>query len=251
MSDSDDQTYNAAAFFDLDGTLIKGSANIPFAIAAFKKGLVSKKQLLIDVKNGISFKLKGATDERSAEVRDRILDAVRGQRVDDIVALGDEFMQKLVNQVQPEMTEILQEQKDMGNARVIISASPTEIVSRLAKELGLEYGIGTTAASKAGVYTGMLDGPFCYREGKAEIMRTMAEEHGWDLEACYAYSDSASDMPMMEVVGNPVAVNPEKELRETAEQGGWPIVETSNWRAMRKRDLPKAAFKSVTDHIPH
>ncbi|MCB0919066.1 MAG: HAD-IB family hydrolase [Actinobacteria bacterium] len=248
MSDSPDQ-YKAAAFFDLDGTLIKGSANIPFAISAFKKGLVSKKQLLVDIKNGVSFKLKGATDERSAEVRDRILEAVKGQRVDDIVAIADDFMAKLVSQVQPEMAEVLAEQKAMGNARVILSASPTEIVSRLAKELGLEYGIGTTAAHENGIYTGVLAGPFCYREGKAEIIRSMCAEHGWPLEDCYAYSDSLSDLPMMEVVGHPVAVNPETELREKAGEDGWPVVETSNIRSMRKRDMPKAAAKNMANKL--
>ena len=239
-----------AAFFDLDGTLIRGSANIPLAVAGFRQGFVSRKQLLIDVRNGVSFLLNGATDERSAEVRDRILLAVKGHRVSEVVALGDDFMDKLVAKVQPEMADVLAMHREMGDSRVIISASPTEIVSRLADELGLEMGRGTTAARQDGVYTGELDGPFCYREGKAEIMRQMAAEHGWDLSECYAYSDSASDLPMMRVVGHPVAVNPEKELRTVAQREGWPIVETTSWRSLRKRDMPKALLQSLVNRLP-
>lgn len=235
----------AAAFFDLDGTLIKGSANIPFALAAFRSGFVTKRELFNDLRNGLSFVFKGATDERSAEVRDRILDAVKGRRAADVIALGDDFMDKLVNDVQPESRELLAIHMAKGDARVIMSASPTEIVGVLADRLGMEYGIGTTASRINGVYSGELDGPFCYREGKADIMRRLAAEHGWNLADCSAYSDSVSDLPMLELVGHPVVVGPDKELRGIADQRGWPIVETDTWRSIRKRDLPKAAWKSL------
>jgi hypothetical protein len=110
----------------------------------------------------------------------------------------------------------------------VLSASPTEIVSRVADAAGLELGIGTTSELDAdGRYTGDLAGPFCYGQGKAEILRDLAEREGYDLSACYAYSDSVSDLPMLEAVGHPVAVNPEPELRDLAEERGWPIVETS------------------------
>jgi len=111
----------------------------------------------------------------------------------------------------------------------VVSASPTEIVSRLAHGAGLEYGVGTTAArDERGVYTGELTGPFCYKQGKVDVMRALATDHGYDLEQCYAYTDSASDLPMLEAVGHPVVVNPEPELREIAAERGWPIVETSS-----------------------
>jgi len=238
-----------AAFFDLDGTLIKGSANIPLAIAGFRRGFVSKRQLLNDLKNGFFFVLQGATDERSAEVRDRILKAVEGHRVAEVIALGDDFLDKLVASVQPESHELLSMHGSKGDARVILSASPTEIVGPLADRLGLEYGIGTTASRVNGIYSGTLDGPFCYREGKAEILAAMATEHGWDLAECWAYSDSASDLPMLEAVGHPVAVGPDQELREIAGQRGWPIVETDTWRSLRKRELSGAAWRSVTGSI--
>ena len=218
-----------AAFFDLDGTLIPGSANIPLAKAAFRDGFVSKTDLAKDLRNGLSFLLKGATDERSEQVRDRILRAVAGHPAADVEALGDHFIDGLVSSIRPAMRDVLDLHANMRHDRIVISASPTEIVARLAHEAGLEDGVGTTAARDAqGVYTGDLEGPFCYKQGKVEIMARMAAERGYNLADCYAYTDSASDLPMLEAVGHPVAVNPEPELREIAAQRGWAIVEMSS-----------------------
>lgn len=253
MTTSTNNTQNTevAAFFDLDGTLIKGSANIPFAVAAFKQGLVTPKELYIDFRNGLSFMLKGASDERSAEVRERILRAVEGHPKEKVAALGEGFMHKLVAQVVPEAAEALEHHGELGHDRVVISASPTEIVSRLADELGLEYGIGTTAGTTDGIYDGTLDGPFCYREGKAEIMATMAAEHGWNLAECYAYSDSISDLPMLEAVGHPVAINPERELLELAQERGWDVIITNPWRAARRREYPSLALSWTKRKVSH
>lgn len=228
-----------AAFFDLDGTLIPGSANIPLAKAAFRRGFVSKTDLAKDLRNGLSFLLKGATDERSEQVRDRILHAVAGRRASDVEALGQSFITDLVASIKPAMAEVLDRHGALGHDRIVISASPTEIVARLAHEAGLEDGVGTTAARDAeGVYTGELSGPFCYKQGKVEVMATLAAERGYDLASCYAYSDSASDLPMLEAVGHPVAVNPEPELREIAAERGWKIVETSS--------VPRVKLTSVS-----
>ena len=143
-------------------------------------------------------------------MRDRILAAVAGRRADEVVALSDGFIPDLVASITPAMRAVLDEHASAGRDRVVLSASPTEIVSRLADAAGLERGAGTTSEIDAdGRYTGRLDGPFCYTEGKAEILRAVAREHGYDLAASYAYSDSLSDLPMLEAVGHPVAVNPE------------------------------------------
>ena len=218
----------AAAFFDLDGTLIPGSANIPLARAAFRAGMVTPPELVRDLRHGVSFLLQGATDERSEAVRDRILAAVTGRSAAEMVSLSEEFVGDLVTSITPVMSQVLAEHAAAGRDRVVLSASPTEIVSRLADAAGLERGIGTTSElDDDGRYTGRLTGPFCYREGKAQVLRALAEEHGYDLSASYAYTDSASDLPMLEAVGHPVAVNPEPALRDLAEARGWPIVETS------------------------
>ncbi len=218
----------AAAFFDLDGTLIPGSASIPLARAAFLAGLVTPIELARDLRNGVSFLLQGASDERSEAVRDRILAAVAGRSADEVLALSDGFIPDLVSSITPQMHSVLDEHAESGHDRVLLSAGPTEIVSRFALSAGLERGTGTTSeVDSDGRYTGVLSGPFCYREGKVEVMRALAEEHGYDLRTSYAYTDSMSDAPMLEAVGHPVAVNPDPGLRELAEARGWPIVETS------------------------
>lgn len=222
-------TPRTAAFFDLDGTLIPGSANIPLAKAAFRRGFVTPRELARDLRNGVSFLFQGATDERSAEVRDRILRAVAGHRAADVEALGDHFMAELVASLRPAMRDVLDGHRRDGHDRIVLSASPTEIVSRFARQAGLDLGRGTTAERDAdGVYTGRLAGPFCYSEGKVDVMIELARERGYDLAASYAYSDSASDLPMLRAVGHPVAVNPEPELRKAAVTSGWPILEISS-----------------------
>jgi HAD superfamily hydrolase (TIGR01490 family) len=221
-----------AAFFDLDGTLIPGSANIPFAKAAFRAGFVKKRELALDFARNLSFMLIGASDDRSAEVRDRILMGVKGRQASEIEALADNFLDELIATMEPAMEAVLDEQRAAGRQLVLISASPTEIVQRFAVAAGMDYGIGTTAERGAdGAYTGKLAGPFCYKEGKAQVLRSLATEHGYDLAECYAYSDSVSDEPMMRAVGHPVAVNPDNALRRMATEGGWTILETGRLRA--------------------
>lgn len=229
-----------AAFFDLDGTLIPGSANIPLARAAFSRGMVRKRDLIRDLRHGASFLLKGASDERSAQVRDRILAAVAGQPAADVEALADHFMADLVESIQPRMHQVLAEHAEQGHDRVVLSASPTEIVARFARAAGLEHGTGTTSERDAdGRYTGRLSGPFCYGPGKVDALHDVATQRGYDLSASFAYSDSVSDLPLLEAVGHPVAVNPEPELRAIAAERGWDVVET--------QALPRVSLSSPRD----
>jgi len=220
-----------AAFFDLDGTLIPGSANIPLAKAAFRAGLVSKRELALDLARNVSFMLRGASDDSSAKVRDRILRGVKGHPASDVESLADGFLDDLVATITPTMRAILDEHRAAGHDLVLVSASPTEIVQRFAVAAGMDYGRGTTAGRDAeGRYDGTLSGPFCYKEGKAEVLADLATDHGYDLAECFAYSDSISDAPMFRTVGHPVAVNPDHELRHAAVAGGWRIVEVGRLR---------------------
>jgi HAD superfamily hydrolase (TIGR01490 family) len=223
-----DGSARAAAFFDLDGTLIPGSATLPLTRAAFRAGVVAPPELARDLRNGLSLLLQGATDEHCAAVRDRILSAVRDRSAPELVALSDRFTDELVASITPAMRRVLEEHGAAGRDRVVLSASPTEIVSRLADAAGLEQGVGTRPGRDTdGRGTGRLEGLSRCPEGKAEILRALAEEHGYDLSASYAYADSISDLPLLEAVGHPVAVNPDPKLRDLAEVRGWPIVETS------------------------
>ena len=105
-----------------------------------------------------------------------------------------------------------------------MSAAPQEIVEPLALSFGMTSGIGTRSIVEDGVYTGELDGPFCYGDGKVEAIRELAKWNGYELDQCFAYSDSVSDLPMLEAVGHPVAVNPDAKLERHAREHGWPIV---------------------------
>jgi HAD superfamily hydrolase (TIGR01490 family) len=214
----------SAAFFDLDRTLISGSSAVDFGLAAWRHKLLPGNRLLTDLFGAIAFKLFGASDEKSQTTRDRILVAVKGASQADLIALNEVVIPAVLAKVRPESKSLLEMHHEAGRDTFIVSASPYELVSPLAHSLGMTGGIGTKAEAIDGRYTGNLDGPFCYGEGKAEIIGKIAAEKGYDLRLSYSYSDSVSDLPMLEMVGHPVAVNPDKGLENVAQNRGWPIV---------------------------
>lgn len=218
---------NAAAFFDLDRTLISGSSAFYFGVAAWRSKMIPTGDLFVDGAKALSFKLFGATDERSEAVRDRILRAVEGQDQADLIALNEDTVPRILERVRPESRSLIDMHHEAGRDCWIVSASPVEMVAPLAKALGMEGAIATTSEVHDGRYTGRLEGPFVYGEGKAEAIARLASERGYDLRLCFSYSDSASDLPMMEMVGHPVAVNADKPLETVAQQRGWPMVEFS------------------------
>ena len=213
-----------AAFFDLDRTLISGSSAFVLGVAAWRAGLVPPRQFRKDAFGAVAFRFSGASDNTSNSVRDRILGAVKGVRVEDLVALNADIVPKLLAKVRPEAQALVDRHRHAGRATYIVSASPVELVEPLAKALGMTAGIGTVSDILDGVYTGDLAGPFCYGPGKVEAITELAKWENFDLGQCYAYSDSASDLPMLEAVGHPVAVNPDAKLERVAHQNGWPIV---------------------------
>jgi HAD superfamily hydrolase (TIGR01490 family) len=215
---------NAAAFFDLDRTLISGSSAFPFGIAAWRNQLIPTGELVSDGLNALTFKLVGATDERSEAVRDRILHAVAGAQQAELLALNEQIIPGILEKVRPESRGLIEMHHEAGRETWIVSASPIELVDPLAKALGMTGAIATRSEVRDGRYTGCLDGPFVYGEGKREAIEMLADERGYDLRLSYAYSDSASDLPMMEIVGHPVAVNPDRPLETVAHQRGWPMV---------------------------
>lgn len=215
---------HAAAFFDLDRTLISGSSTFTFGIAAWRASVLGSRQLAGDTVRALSFRLFGASDERSASTRDRLLDAIRDTAESDLSALNEVILPRLVEQVRPEARELIAWHRSAGREQWIVSASAQGIVDPLAHTIGMTGGIGTRVAVRDGRYTGELEGPFVYGEGKVAAMRTIAAERGYDLTRCYAYSDSISDRPMLELVGHPVAVNPDRGLEALARARGWPIV---------------------------
>ena len=217
----------SAAFFDLDRTLISGSSAFILAAGARKAGFLSTNQFVRDAGAALRFKLRGASDRTTDGLRDRVLGAVKGMRQDDLVALNAEILPKLLAKIRPEARRLLDLHRHAGRNTYIVSAAPVEIVESLAHSLGMTAGIGTRGAVVDGVYTGELSGPFCYGAGKVTAMQDIARWDGLDLGQCYGYSDSASDLPMLQAVGHPVAVNPDTRLARHARAHGWPIVHFS------------------------
>jgi HAD superfamily hydrolase (TIGR01490 family) len=216
---------NSAAFFDLDRTLMSGSSAYYVGKIAWREGLLPLPRMLADASQALTFKLFGASDETSEAVRDRILAMVAGTEAEALRRLAPTVVEELLPRIRPEAQALLDMHEHAGRDVYIISASPVEIVSQLAKSLDVAGGLGTVSEIVDGVYTGRLAAPFCYGEGKAELLRKLAADRGYDLSLCYSYSDSASDLPMMQLVGNPVAVNPDRPMMAVAHRRGWPVVE--------------------------
>ncbi len=214
----------AAAFFDLDRTLISGASPFYFGIAAWRNKMIPTNELLTDAVNAIWFRLAGASDEKSEAIRDRILHAVEGANQADLLSLNEEIVPQLLAKVRPESRGLVDMHHEAGRDTYIVSASPIELVEPLARALGMTGGIATESEVVDGVYSGRLSGPFVYGEGKTEAIAKLSAERGYDLRLCYAYSDSVSDLPMLELVGHPVAVNPDNGLQSLAHQRGWPTV---------------------------
>jgi HAD superfamily hydrolase (TIGR01490 family) len=215
----------SAAFFDLDRTLISGASAFPFAVEAWRAGLVTNRELGRWAITAFMFLLSGDKGEDlSDNARAEFLGKVAGVAVDQLDAVAREMLPNLVNDIRPESKKLIQMHHDAGRETWIVSASPQRIVEPLAQALGMNGAIGTRGQVVEGHYTDQLDGPFVYGQGKAEAIRSLSDAHRYDLALSYAYSDSISDLPMLETVGHPVAVNPDGELERIAYERGWPIV---------------------------
>jgi HAD superfamily hydrolase (TIGR01490 family) len=191
---------------------------------AYRAGIISRRQLVVDLWANLVFRLRGSTDAASEEIRQRVLDSIAGTQVKDLQRLGPEILAGVLPRLYPEVLRAAYDHQDAGRPAFIVTAASQEMAELMAHVLVLDGGIGTRSEIKDGVYTGRPDGPFTYRSGKAEAIRMMADERGIDLASSYAYSDSESDLPMLSAVGNPVAVNPDAQLQRIARENGWRIM---------------------------
>ena len=170
------------------------------------------------------YRLQGSTDEGTEMLRNRVLEGIAGQRVVDLARLTPDVLGGILPRAYPEMLKEAWSHQDAGRPAYIVTAASQEMAEMMAHVLIFDGGIGMRSEIVDNRYTGRPDGPFTYREGKAEAIRQMAEREGLDLAESYAYSDSESDLPMLRLVGNPVAVNPDAELRRVAREEGWRII---------------------------
>jgi HAD superfamily hydrolase (TIGR01490 family) len=208
----------------LDKTLMEGSSALHFGRAAYKAGQLSKRQMARDVAANVRFRLQGSTDAATDALRARVFESIAGRRVVDLARLTPDVLSGILPRVYPQMLDVAWRHQDAGRPVYIVTAASQEIAELLAHVLVFDGGIGARSEIRDGVYTGRPDGPFTYREGKAEAISQVAARDGIDLAESYAYSDSESDLPMLRAVGHPVAVNPDAELARVAREEGWEIM---------------------------
>lgn len=227
---------SAAAFFDLDKTIIARSSTLAFASRLNRAGLLSKRALLKAAIAQSYYRMFGADHDQLERIREELGDMTRGWDRDQIRELISETVEEVVSPlVYAEALFLIDDHQRQGRPVVIISSSPVEVVEPLGRYLGADEVIGTVSeVDDDGRYTGALEF-YAYGEGKAEAIRRMASERGFDLADCYAYSDSATDLPMLELVGHPVAINPDKELKEIATERKWPILDFERAVTLRTR----------------
>jgi len=202
-----------------------GSSGMHFARAAYRSGMVSRALLARWGLEHVRFRLQGSTDERTAEVLSQVKQLLAGVPERDIERMAPDLLAGVLPRIYPPMLDEVRTHQDAGRATFIVSAAGNGLVEILARVLGMDGGIGTRyEVGSDGILTGRIVEPFVYGEGKVEAMRAFAAQHDVELDASWAYSDSASDLPMLRAVGRPVAVNPDAELARVAAEEGWQVM---------------------------
>jgi HAD superfamily hydrolase (TIGR01490 family) len=214
----------AAAFFDLDKTLMAGSSGIFFARAAYETGMISRRRLARDVYENLRFRLRGSTDDRADDVRRRVGEMIAGVRVRELQRMSPRVLAGVLPRLYPQMLARAYAHQDAGVPVYIMTAASQEMADLLAHVLDFDGGLGSRSEIVDGRYTGRPSGPFNYREGKVLSMREVAAREDIDLAASYAYSDSESDLPMLRAVRHAVVVNPDPDLRRIAVEEGWEVL---------------------------
>ncbi|MGO9902109.1 MAG: HAD family hydrolase [Solirubrobacteraceae bacterium] len=215
----------SAAFFDLDKTLMQGSSAFEFGRAAYRAGLISRRRIVADGLANLRYRLHGASDAHSHAVRERIASLLAGVRVRDLERLGVGVVSGILPRLYPRMLKLAYEHQDMGRPVYIVTATAHELAEVLAQVMAFDGAVGSHFSEVVdGRYTGRATGAFLYGEAKAQAIREIAAREGFDLAASYAYSDSASDLPMLMAVGHPVVVNPDAELGAVARARGWEVL---------------------------
>jgi HAD superfamily hydrolase (TIGR01490 family) len=235
-----------AAFFDLDKTVISRASMVAFGKPLYREGLISRWLVLRALYGQLVYLYIGADEERLARMRDSVLALTKGWEQRRIRAIVEETLEEVVDPiVYDEALDLIAMHQREGRAVYIVSASPEEIVAPLARYLGVDDYLATTSRIDIeGRYTGETDF-YCYGPNKAEAMTAVAEARDIDLGASWAYSDSATDLPMLECVGHPVAVNPDRELAKAAREREWDVQTFE--RNVRLRDrVPMPSARRTT-----
>jgi HAD superfamily hydrolase (TIGR01490 family) len=229
-----------AAFFDLDKTLLPGSSLFPLAREAYRQRYFTLRDVARMAMYQLRYQVVGSEIQGAMEqARAKTLEMIAGRPREEVIEFGRSVaVEELLPRLYPQAVELMLRHKRAGREVYIASSSPEDYLAILAERLGIDGVIGTRAVVVDGKYTGELDGPMVHGPEKAERVRQVAKERGIDLDRSYAYSDSINDLPLLESVGNPVAMNPDHRLATIARRRGWQIVD---FRVARRRTLIASA----------
>ena len=215
----------SAAFFDVDNTIMQGASIFHLARGLHRRKFFTTRELLGAAWKQAYFRVVGVEDpEHVAEARASALNFIKGHRVEELEALGEEiFEEAMAHRIWPGTRALAQLHLDQGQRVWLVTAAPIEIANIIARRLGLTGALGTVSEHVDGVYTGKLVGDMLHGPAKGEAVRALAEREGLDLQQCSAYSDSYNDLPMLSMVGDPCVINPDSKLRDHARANGWRI----------------------------
>ncbi len=232
----------AAAFFDVDNTLVQGSSMVHFGRGLASRNYFTYRDVVGFVYAQAKFQLTGRENsEDVAAGRRKALAFIEGRPVSELVELGEEIYDEIIaDKIWPGTRELAQMHLDAGQQVWLVTATPHELADTIARRLGLTGALGTVAESVDGVFTGRLVGEILHGPGKAHAVRALAIREGLNLRRCTAYSDSFNDVPMLSLVGTAVAINPDAALRATARARGWEIRDFRTARRAARIGVPSA-----------
>jgi HAD superfamily hydrolase (TIGR01490 family) len=241
------QGNRVAAFFDLDKTVIAKSSTLAFSRPFFQEGLINRRAVLKSAYAQFVFMLAGADADQMDRMRSHITALCEGWDVEQVRSIVDETLHDIVDPlVYKEATQLITDHKAEGHDVVVVSASGEELVAPISSMVGASHSVGTRMVVSDGRYSGEIDF-YCAGENKAIAVKQLAQKHGYDLEDCFAYSDSVTDLPLLEAVGHPTVVNPDRGLRKIAAQRGWPVLTFSDPVSLRARiPTPSGTAVAVT-----
>jgi HAD superfamily hydrolase (TIGR01490 family) len=242
----------AAAFFDLDNTVIQGASVYQLAKGLYRRGFFPTRLILKGLWLQAYFRMAGREKaEHIEDARSTILGFIKGHTVAEVQAIADEIYEdSIARRIWPGTRAIAQMHLDVGQQVWLVTAAPVEVAAVIAARLGMTGAVGTTAEHEDGIYTGRLTGELLHGAAKAEAVHALTAEFNLDLARCFAYSDSYNDLPMLSLVGHPCAINPDRRLLEHAEEQDWQVRDyRTGRRAVRLGLLGAGAAGAATGAV--
>lgn len=247
VTDSVSAGPTIAAFFDVDNTIIRGASSFYLAKALYRRGFFKTSDIAEFAVKQLRYVMFGENKNDIDEVRSRALSLMKGHSVAEVIAVGEEvYDQVLANRIYEGTQKLIDSHLADGHQVWLVTATPSEIGHLIARRLGATGALSTTAESKDGFYTGRLVGDMMHGQAKADAVQALAQTQAIDLTQSFAYGDSTHDIPMLNAVGNPCPINPDKRMRRHAQNAGWPV---RDFRAKRKAAKRGIQTASVTGGV--